>query len=199
MKYTALLNLKAVYDNGWDLTANHLVVLDVIVSMVNSRKFISMIDSNGTWYWCKVSLILEQAPILKIKERRCKELINDLCDCGLIESNKDNQKLYTHYIRLGESYCNYEFSDQNNTKPYAKKQQPYAENCVPPMQYNADPYAENCIPPMQNNADYNTITNNTINNKTITNNPHSEKMNFSQNGDFSEIEEEFINPNFSIN
>lgn len=155
MKYNINFNQKAVIDNNWDcLTANHMVVLDCIVGSINSRKLITIIENGETWYWLTFSAILKQAPILRIKERRCRDIVKDLYDCGLIDPHPENKKHNKHYIKLGTNYHKLIYVDglQNNAN-------------VPPedMQNNAKGYAENCKPPMQNNAHYNSINYNNTN------------------------------------
>ncbi len=160
MKYNINFNQKAVIDNKWDcLTANHMVLLDCLVGSFNSRKLKTINEHGEIWYWLSVSEIIKQAPILRIKERQCRNIIKDLSDCGLVELHPENKKLGKHYIRLGLNY----------TKLlYFEPMQNIANPTDEPMQNNAQTYAKNCNPPMQKIADYNSINNNSnkiINNK----------------------------------
>jgi len=166
MKYNININQKAVIDNGWDLDINHLALLDCISAIVNSNKTVSISDLNGVWYWVKITYILEQLPLLKIKERRCKDLLADLENCGLIEINPNNKNLKAHYIRLGKNFHFYNFSDSKIN---------YAENCIVTAK-DAENDENNAITmqntaqlTMQNIAEYNNINNNNINNNNINN------------------------------
>lgn len=163
MKYTILVNQKVVIDNGWKLKLEHLAILDAVVGMINSGKFISVNTNTGLWHWLKINLILQQLPILDIKDRRCKDLLNELELSGLIESNPDNKTMGRHLIRLGKNYNAYLFSD---TEPVIL-QHNIAENCIPTSQNIADTHSNKLQTPTQNIADNNTINNNTIKDKTI--------------------------------
>ena len=150
MKYNININQKAVIDNGWDLKIEHLVILDSVVAMIDSHKFKTKVDGDNLWYWIKVSKILEELPLLQIKERRLRTLISELCDCNLLEKNPDNKKMRTHYIKLGSNYSKYLFSGSNEDEST--------------MQNNTKHLAENCQHTMQNIANYNNTNNNTNNN-----------------------------------
>jgi hypothetical protein len=150
MKYTININQKAVIDNNWTkLTLDHIAIIETVVSCINSRAFLTIQDNSGTWYWLKVAKIIEELPILRIKERRCKELINDLVEYNLLEINPNNKSYQKHYLRIGINYAKLQFDS-------------HAENNKP-MQETAKHYAENCKLTMQDNAyDNNTIYYNTI-------------------------------------
>lgn len=155
MKYNINFNQKAVIDNKWDcLTANHMVLLDCLVGSFNTRKLKTINEHGEIWYWLSVPEIIKQAPILRVKERRCRDIIKDLLDCGLVELHPNNKNLGKHYIRLGSNY---------QKLVYSEPMQDNANHTDRPMQNNAKTYAENCNAPMQNNADYNSINNNSIN------------------------------------
>lgn len=142
MKYTININQKAVIDNNFkELSLNHLAILDAIVEMINCKKFNSFIDESGEWFWIKTSKVLEQLPILDIKERRCKDLILDLQKYSLLESNPNNKEIQKCMLRIGSNYQKLVFFDVSNNLPT---------------------YAENCIAPMQNIAKDNNINNNNI-------------------------------------
>lgn len=139
MKYNIIINQKAVIDNGWTkLTFDHIAILDVIVACINSRSFASLQDDTGTWFWVKVSKIVDELPMLRVKERRCKELINDLVEYQLLEINSNNQNYQRHYLRMGINYSKMQFDT-------------YAENSST-MQDPAKHYAGSCVVPMQNPA-----------------------------------------------
>lgn len=132
MKYTININQKAVIDNNFkELSLNHLAILDAIVEMINCKKFNSFIDESGEWFWIKTSKVLEQLPILDIKERRCKDLILDLQKYSLLESNPNNKEIQKCMLRIGSNYQKLVFFDSCNNLPT------YAENCIAPMQYIA--------------------------------------------------------------
>lgn len=159
MKYTININQKAVIDNNWEkLTLDHMAIIEAVVSCINSRSFVTIQDNEGTWYWVKLSKIIQELPILRIKERRCKDLINDLVEYNLLEVNSNNKTYQKHYLRIGKNYSKLQFDN-------------YAENDKA-MQDNAKHYAENCISTMQDIAyDNNTIYNNTILNNNYNNKP----------------------------
>ena len=171
--YNITINQKAVIDNGWDLNLYHIAILEVISDFINCNAFISISDGQGTWHWCKISKILESLPILDIKERRCKDLINKLCELGLLEINPNNQTLGRHYIRLGKEYLKYKFYSietppmqkiaypmQKKTEPCNLLHTPHAENCIPPMQKIAyDNNNNNIINIKDNNKDFANLKN----------------------------------------
>jgi hypothetical protein len=116
MKYNIYINQKAVIDNGWDLNITHLAILDCIAGMINSNMFQKMIEDSQEWYWVSPSKIIEELPLLNVKENRVRQLLNDLESCQLIEKNKNNQTYSRTFLKLGANYRLLTFAE-NNT-PY---------------------------------------------------------------------------------
>ena len=158
--YNITINQKAVIDNGWDLKLYHIAILETIADFINCNAFISISDEQGIWHWCKISKILDALPMIDIKERRCKDLINKLCELGLLEVNPNNQTLGRHYIRLGKEYLKYKFYSVE-TPPMQKIAYPMQKK-TEPCNLLHTPHAENCIPTMQKIA-YDNNNNNIIN------------------------------------
>jgi hypothetical protein len=139
MKYNIYINQKAVIDNGWDLNINHLAILDCIAGMINSNMFQKMIEDSQEWYWVSPSKIIEELPLLNVKENRVRQLLNDLESCKLIEKNKNNQTYSRTFLKLGANYRLLTFAEnntpyQNISKVDKKLTSTLSKNCQVPYQ-----------------------------------------------------------------
>lgn len=161
MIYNILINQRAIIENKWDLKANHIAVLESVLSFIEKRAGMSMTDENGVWFWVSDSLIVNQIPMFDIKARRCNDLIKDLCAYNLLQVNPNNRSLGKRFIRTGANISKYRGS----------------QFIAKGMQKIADSNAKNCTPPMQKIADNNIINNNIINDNIK---EHDEIKNFTE-------------------
>lgn len=118
IKYSILINQYSVIENRWDMYIgiSHLVILDVIVSFINSGKCLSISDNNTLWYWVSTKLVCEQTPLLKVAEPRIRQMIKDLEKVELLISNPNNQSLGRMYIKIGPNYEKYQFHNKEHIK-----------------------------------------------------------------------------------
>lgn len=108
MKYTILINQRSIIDNGWKkIKFNHCAVLDVIANICCSKKIEILNDETGNWAWVSPVLIINELPLSDFGERWCKNLINDLCEVGLLEKHKNNRENKKMYLRLGANFLLY--------------------------------------------------------------------------------------------
>jgi len=106
MKYSININQKAVIENGWSetLSFQHLALLDIVSSIMDKKGIIRILDGEETYYWVSATMIIEEGPLLKLKECRCRQLIDDLCSVGLLKRHELNKGLKKQYIRKGDNY-----------------------------------------------------------------------------------------------
>jgi hypothetical protein len=140
IKYSIVINQYSVIENKWDLYINiaHLVVLDVIVSFINSNKCNSINENNETWYWVSNKLICEQTPLLKIGEPRVRQMIKDLEKVQLLSVNPNNQNLGRLYLKIGPNYEKYIFHTSNPATNVIKA--PQAKQITQKAQIITDDY-----------------------------------------------------------
>lgn len=144
MKYGIYINQKAIVDNGWNIKANHCAVLDVISGFIATNQNGRFTDESGDWYWISNKLILEAIPMFEIAGRRLRQLIKDLVDIGLLETNQNNDKYGRCYLRLGKNYIKYIDFD------YTEKVDTHEKNFIAP-------HEKNFRGPMKNISTYNII------------------------------------------
>lgn len=95
-----VINQKAVIESGLNLSISHLAVLEKLKAIPLHSEY-SMKDELGKWYRTSMSEILNDLPILQIKEQQCRKLVNRLIECDLIEANPRNKQLNFFYFRFG--------------------------------------------------------------------------------------------------
>ena len=130
MKYGIYINQKAIIDNGWNIKANHCAVLDSIVSIINSGSLCRFTDSTGDWFWISNSTILCAIPMFEIADRRLRQLIKDLTEIDLLETNPNNEQYGRCYIRIGKAYKKYVYFDEEK-QPLEKNFQASSETYTP--------------------------------------------------------------------
>ena len=151
--YGILINQKAVIENNWDLSLNHIAILEVVRNFIGSKKCQTFNDELGLWYWVKTSKIVQDLPILKIKDQQCRKLIDGLVECKLLEVNPNNKVYQQFYIRLGVNIDNYLYT---NTSTSIQKDKAPIYNSI------EDPIYKNIEEPLYKSIDnYNTINNST--------------------------------------
>lgn len=120
MKYNLCgVNQKAIVDNGWEkLSMVHMAVLDVVTDLFGWDELERLPDPKGEFYHIELPRIVFQAPMLKISEDRCRQIIKDLADTGLLERYRGNQSLKKTFIRKGANY--FKLTSERD-KAFAKK------------------------------------------------------------------------------
>lgn len=149
MLYNITINQKAIIDNRLNITANHVAIMEVVAYFILSTKAQSLNDELGQWYWVSYELIIDQIPMFDIKKDRCRQLVKELCNEGLLEANPNNQSLGRVYLRVGNKYSTY----KNFEKPLVK-------NSQPPLEEFSNPLANNLATPLVEISDDNSINNN---------------------------------------
>jgi len=156
MKYNININQKSISDNGWigKIYANHIAVLEAISTMRDRKGITKITDSHGEWWWISTKIIIPEIPMFEIKESRCKQIIVDLCEVGLLERNPDNEKYARMYLRMGENYHSYKYFKES--EPHKEKETTYQDNNRLPINKMTGTY--------ENIDRNNDINNNSINN-----------------------------------
>lgn len=161
MLYNIIINQKSIIDNKLNVTANHIAVMEVVVNFILSNKAQVLVDNSGSWSWVSYELIVEQIPMFGIKKDRCRQLVKDLCNEGLLESNPNNQNLGRVYLRVGSMYYTY----KNFENPLLKNSQGTLDK-------SSDTLAKKLATPCEKISDDNS-TNNNIHKPIINNNSDS--------------------------
>ena len=151
MLYNIVINQKAIIDNELNVTANHIAVLEVVVTFILSNNAQTLRDKLGDWYWVSYELIIDQIPMFEIKRDRCRQIVKELCNEALLEANPNNQSLGRVYLRAGKKYSTY----KNFTNPLLK-------NSQPPCEKISNPLAKKLATPCEKISNDNNINNNTI-------------------------------------
>lgn len=152
MKYTILINQKAVVDNALNLDILDLAIFDYIKDFCHSNWIKQFLDNWKTYYWISYQKIIKDMPLLWIKSKSwIYKRIKKLTDCKVLESHKDNQSLSQSFFAF---WLNYKLLIWGNSK---------SENIssdTPPE--NHDPYWNSSLPPSDENHDNNIINNSNI-------------------------------------
>lgn len=98
----------------YDLSMNEILILDYIYNAQASTHMEHMIKDGITYTWIYHSKLMEDLPILNIKEDRLKQVIRHLVDLGLIQRVRTTREVFSgsrsYYgiTRLCEDmrYCN---------------------------------------------------------------------------------------------
>jgi hypothetical protein len=171
MLYKININQKAIIDNGWKLRANHIAILECIVSYINTNATQYIADENGTWYWVSYSLIIEQLPMFAIQKAQVARLVRDLADIELLNIYPFNREATKTFFQIGKNYTVYKFQSSD----------PSNKNVRAPLTKMSDPSNKNVRAPLTKMSDYNNTNNNNTNNNTNDNNAAAARENFKKN------------------
>jgi hypothetical protein len=118
MKYTILINQKALVDNGFNIDLTDAAILNYFVDFMFTGKMQTIVYGNDLYYRVSYAEVLRQMPLLRTKEkdsvyRRFKRL----SEAGLLIPYPDNQKLAAAFFRITDHYQKVLFSTEETETP----------------------------------------------------------------------------------
>lgn len=122
MKYTIVINQRAIIDSGLELDMKDAAILDLFLHWMGNSAADRVIVDGKEYVWIGYNLIQDQLPIIKLGNkdtvyRRLKEL----CDMGLLEACPANQRLGRSYYRMGKLASSIHFDDADIDAPPADR------------------------------------------------------------------------------
>ena len=127
-----------------------LLILREIADFMNRKKIIKYIVDDKTFCYVKYAILIEDLPILNIKQQALVDRLNKLCSFGLLEKHViKNQTGSFPAFRIGDAYESIVYSDDNSHM--------YQTTSANVSNYKCDIYIDN------NNTNNNNSS--TINNK----------------------------------
>lgn len=147
MKFTIMgFSQKAVLDiieSGHKIDVTDLAILRWFVDFCNTDKISKTIEGNKIYYWINYQTLLQDMPILNIKQRMLYTRLQKMVDANIL----------THHTKkAGGTYSMYGFGE-NYTKLITKDMpQNQVQNIATPLQNIADP-CKTLLNPLQNIAE----------------------------------------------
>lgn len=104
MKYSLTLNQKAVYDCGLEKSIDFidLAILSTIKHVIGMSKIQTVFSEDKTYYWISYSHLVNELPLLGIKQDGIYRRIKKYIELGLMSANPLNSggKTYFHITEL---------------------------------------------------------------------------------------------------
>lgn len=123
-----------------------LLILQEIADFINRKKIIKYIVNDKTFCYVKYAIIIEDLPILNIKQQALVDRLNKLCSFSLLEKHViKNQTGSFPAFRIGDAYESIVYSDDNSHM--------YQTTSANVSNYKCDIYIDN------NNNNLSTINN----------------------------------------
>lgn len=149
MKYTVLINQKAIIDQGLDIDFSDGAIIDWMLSFSAHASCQRMVENGQCWYWFSYSLIVNELPMLRMKKDSVYRRMKNLAAIGLIIAHPKNMK-------SGQTW--FSFTPKMGGITHGFKSEPSDEN--------PHPLGFSSVPPSDFHPTNNTIIDNNINNNT---------------------------------
>lgn len=147
MKYTVLINQKAIIDQGIDIDFNDGAIIDWMLSFSAHASCQRMVEDGHCWYWFSYALIVKELPMLRMKKDSVYRRMKNLTAIGLIIPHPKNMK-------SGQTW--FTFTPKMGSITHGFKSEPSENNPNTP--------GFSSVPPSDFHPTNNTIIDNNINN-----------------------------------
>lgn len=105
MKYTILINQKAIIENGINIDLIDASIFDFIKDFSHSPKCETIQILSVKYFWISHTLIIENLPLLGIKSKRgIQKRIDNLVETGLLKRHPDCKQMARTYYCFGDKY-----------------------------------------------------------------------------------------------
>lgn len=159
MKYNILINQAAAVKLNLKLDYLDLAIFDCVAGVLNRPEFPSLsIPSKGMIFkWVSTRIILQDLPLLGLKERAIRSRIDKLVDAGLlikhVDINDGNKPYYTQGKNFSKMFVANNTTRQDDADPRQENADTTRQDDADPRNTDADNYNNN------NNTKDNNITN----------------------------------------